>query len=239
MKIKDDLCVGRIKEICRYPVKSILGESLSWVTLDRRGLVGDRLWAIKDKNGKFGSGKTTRRFQQMEGLFNFQARYEGSIPMVTMPDGVVYRGDDKVLNAELSRWIGLQVALSRENTISHFDEGPVSIITTSSLRILSDQLGQPVDACRFRANLLIDTPLLDGYIEDEWTNRLIQIGPAVTLRIVAPLQRCVMVNTAQKELPEDTRILRTLSKYHDGTFGVWAKVEIGGDVTVGDQTVLL
>lgn len=125
---KSNLLAGRVIEIRRYPVKSILGESLSSVSVDHRGLFGDRLWAIRNIEGKFGSGKTTRRFQRMDRLFDYQARYDGTIPIVTMPNGVEYRGDDHTLNKELSKWLGFQVTLAQEESISHFDEGPMSII---------------------------------------------------------------------------------------------------------------
>lgn len=203
--------VGRVKEIRRFPVKSILGESLFSVSIDNRGFFGDRLWAIKDMNGKFGSGKTTRRFQHMKGLFNYRARYEGDIPIVTMPDGVEYRGDDNAVNKALSERLGFPVTLVREESISHFDEGPISIITTSSLRMLSQQIGEPVDPRRFRANLLIDTEST-GFIEDNWVGKQIKVGTTVILRVMAPLQRCVMVNNSQEELRQDNRLIRTLVK---------------------------
>ncbi|MFS0638358.1 MOSC domain-containing protein [Mesobacillus foraminis] len=229
--------VGTLKEIRRFPVKSILGESLPAVSIDERGLIGDRLWAIKNTRGKFGSGKTTRRFQRMDGLFNFKARYEGTTPIITMPDGTEYRGDNNALNEELTEWLGFQVFLAREESISHFDEGPISIITTSALRMLSQELGEEVDIRRFRANILIDTES-PGYLEDDWDDRLIKVGPTVNLRVVAPLQRCVMVNNQQEELKEDARILRHLANNHSGTFGVWAKVERIGVVNVGDEVTL-
>lgn len=99
-------------------------------------------------------------------------------------------------------------------------------------------MGEPVDPRRFRANFLIDTDST-GYIEDDWVDSQIQIGANVVLRVVAPLQRCVMSNNAQEELPEDVRILRTLADNHGATFGVWAKVECSGEVGVGDETTLL
>lgn len=229
--------VGGVKEIRRFPVKSILGESLSAVSIDNRGLVGDRLWAIKNIRGKFGSGKTTRRFQQIDGLFNYRARYEGNTPIVTMPDGTDYRGDNNDVNNALTEWLGFQVTLAREESISHFDEGPISIITTSALHMLSQELGEPVDPRRFRANILIDTEST-GYLEDDWLDRLIKVGPTVVLRVVAPLQRCVMVNNPQEELKQDVRVLRTLVNNHSATFGVWAKVERNGVVKVGDEIIL-
>lgn len=230
--------LGRVKEIYRYPVKSILGESLSSVLIDPRGIVGDRLWAIKNENGKFGSGKTTRRFQQIEGLFNYKARFLGDIPILIMPDGTEYRGDDDRVNKALTESLGIQVTLAKEESVSHFDEGPISIITTSALKRISQDLGETVDPRRFRANLLIETEET-GFLEEEWVDRVIQVGPSVTLKIIAPLQRCIMVNNSQEELKQDARILKTLVRNYDALFGVWAKVERCGEVSVGDETVIL
>ncbi|HLO10826.1 MAG TPA: MOSC domain-containing protein, partial [Pseudoneobacillus sp.] len=228
---------GIVKEIRRFPVKSILGESLSSVSIDNRGLLGDRLWAIKNMSGKFGSGKTTRRFQQMDGLFTYRARYEGTTPILTMPDGTDYRGDNHAVNEALTKLLGFQVTLAREESISHFDEGPISIITTTALRILSQELGEPVDPGRFRANLLIDTGST-GYLEKDWVDRRIKVGPKVILKVVAPLERCVMVNNSQGELKQDNRVLRNLVNNHDASFGVWAKVEVSGGVNDGDKVFL-
>jgi uncharacterized protein len=229
--------VGVVKEIRRFPVKSILGESLSSILIDKRGLLGDRLWAIKNISGKFGSGKTTRRFQQMDDLFKYKARLEGNTPILTMPDGTDFQGDDVAVNDALSRLLGFQVTLAREESTSHFDEGPISLITTSSLRILSQELGEPVDPRRFRANFLIDTDTTD-YLEKDWVDRQIKIGPKVILKVVAPLERCVMVNNSQEELKQDNRVLRNLVNHHSASFGVWAKVEVSGKVNDGDKVYL-
>lgn len=231
-------CIGRVQEINRFPVKSVLGESLSSAPVDSRGILGDRLWAIKNEDGKFGSGKTTRRFQQMEGLFNFKAKYERDTPLITMPDGTEYRGDQERVNKALSELLGFPVTLAKEESISHFDEGPISIITTSSLKMLSKDLGEIADSRRFRANLVIETEAT-GYLEDEWVDQLIQVGESVTLKIVAPLQRCIMVNNPQEELKQDARILKTLATNHAAMFGVWAKVERCGEIRVGDEAMLL
>lgn len=230
--------VGKVKEIRRFPVKSILGEILQTASIDKRGLNGDRLWAIKNMNGKFGSGKTTRRFQQMDGLFNYKARYEDTTPIITMPDGTDYRGDDNTVNEKLSESLGYQVTLAREESISHFDEGPISIITTSALRKVSQDLGEAVDPRRFRANLLIDTEST-GCLEDHWVNQQILVGSSVILRVVAPLQRCIMVNNSQEELKQDTRLLRYLVNNHESTFGVWAKVERFGKINIDDKIILV
>jgi uncharacterized protein len=63
----------KVSEIRRYPVKSMLGEVLAAVDVEERGLSGDRLWAVRDPDGKFGSGKNTRRFRRTPGLFGLRA----------------------------------------------------------------------------------------------------------------------------------------------------------------------
>ena len=65
----------RLLEIRRYPIKSLLGERLVTVDVGDRGLAGDRLWAIRDGDGKLGSGKNTRRFRRMLGLFELRGHF--------------------------------------------------------------------------------------------------------------------------------------------------------------------
>ena len=128
--------IGTIAGLWRYPVKSMLGERRESLLLERRGVVGDRLYAVRDEAGKFGSGKTTRRFRLMNGLYRFRARYDGETPVITFPDGAMLRGDDPAIHARLSDVLGINVQLSREADISHFDDGPIHLVTTASLRAL-------------------------------------------------------------------------------------------------------
>lgn len=81
----------------RYPVKSLMGETLDRIRIDGRGLAGDRVWSVRDVDGKFGSGKSTRRFRRMNGLLSLGARYDGDVPLVEFPDGRRHRGDDPAL----------------------------------------------------------------------------------------------------------------------------------------------
>lgn len=60
--------IGRVAGLWRYPVKSLDGEQLEQVAIDRRGVERDRLWALVDGEGKIASGKPTRRFRKVPGL---------------------------------------------------------------------------------------------------------------------------------------------------------------------------
>ncbi|MEU4689228.1 MOSC domain-containing protein [Actinoplanes sp. NPDC023714] len=230
-------------EVRRFPVKSMLGEVVEESAVGERGLDGDRLWAVRDADGKFGSGKNTRRFRRMDGLFGFRATLGTSpdpdgAPIVELPDGRTFPAGDPAGHRAIGAVLGREVTLTPEQNIPHHDEGPVSLITTSSLRALAALTGEHVQPLRFRANLLIDVPG-SGFAEDAWPGRLLGVGPDLVLRVVRPLTRCVMVDMAQESLPERHDLLKLLGWHHDLTFGVVAAVEQPGRVATGDGCALL
>ena len=38
-----------VSQLFRYPVKSMMGESLTSLQIGARGAVGDRVWAVRDE----------------------------------------------------------------------------------------------------------------------------------------------------------------------------------------------
>jgi uncharacterized protein YcbX len=229
---------GTVAKLWRYPVKSMLGESCQSLDLDARGVAGDRLFAIRDVNGKFGSGKTTRRFARIDGLFAFRSFYEGDVPQIEFPDGSRRSGDDPRVHEALSAALGQPVTLAREATISHLDTGPVHLVTTASLAWLSTALpASQVDERRFRPNLLIDVPG-ETLVEQSWMGRTLCIGPQVRLRVHKTTERCVMITHAQSDLPSDPGILRQVAREADSNFGVYAEVIVPGRISTGDSVTL-
>jgi uncharacterized protein YcbX len=223
----------RIAEIRRFPVKSMLGEVVPAATIGARGLTGDRLWAVRDADGKFGSGKNTRRFRRVPGLFRLRAYAGERAPIVELPDGSRFAADDPDGHRAVSAVLGREVTLTPEADILHHDEGPVSLLTTASVRALSALTGDPVAAMRFRANLLISLPGT-GFAEDDWAGRRLRGGSGVVLRVIRPLTRCVMIDMAQENAPERGDLLKTLAAHHEMTMGVFATVETPGRVATGD-----
>jgi uncharacterized protein len=230
--------VGLVLRLWRYPVKSMLGEECDSVAVSKRGIEGDRLFAIRDANGKFGSGKTTRRFRQIDGLFGFRASYRGTVPEIVLPSGCRMRGDDPHIDATLSDALHQPVTLAREAGISHLDAGPVHLLTTSSLAWLMGALaGAQVDERRFRPNVLIDIPG-DTQVERDWLGRTLAIGHDVVVRVTSLTERCGMVNLAQTDLPMEPRVLRRIAHDGDLKFGVYAEVLKIGMVRRGDGVAL-
>jgi uncharacterized protein YcbX len=229
---------GTLTEVRRYPVKSVEGEVLERCDVTERGLDMDRWWSVRDPDGRFGSGKSSRRFRRMDGLRDLVAWYDGDVPVIGLPDGTDVRGDDPAVHEALSTHVGRPVRLEPEDGVSHFDDGPVHLVTTASLAALARAHGADVDARRMRCNLLVDTPDLEGFAEDGWLGREVRVGPEAVLRVVMPMPRCAMVNASTRDLDADPDLLKTITRANDGSIGVLAEVVHPGAITLGDPVVL-
>ena len=109
-----------VTAIHRYPVKSMLGETLGEAVIGARGIAGDRAYAVLDvETGIVASAKVPRRWA---GLLGFSAAYteepdaDGPPPPVaiTFPDGAVRRSDDPTVDEHLSAALGRPVRLVSE-----------------------------------------------------------------------------------------------------------------------------
>lgn len=107
-----------VSGLWRYPVKSMQGEELNATEVTERGTVGDRAYALLDREtGKVASAKNPRKWAR---LFDFRARYveppSAGAPLppvrITLPDGTLTTSSDANVNAVLSEAIGRQVILA-------------------------------------------------------------------------------------------------------------------------------
>ena len=233
--------LGVVERIWRYPVKSMQGEPLNLARLEPRGLVGDRRYAVRDADGKLGSGKGSRRFRRFDGLRAIAARYgPDGVVVLTLPDGRTVRVDEDRVHAELRAALGRgSVRLAAETDIAHHDEAPVHLVTTASIGWLAAAVpAAAVDERRVRPNLVIRTGDDPGLAEDSWVGRILHVGEQVRLRITHRTQRCVMVNGRQQELTHDGSVLQAIARHNNLTFGVHADVLAGGAVRLGDPVSL-
>ncbi|KUL55574.1 MULTISPECIES: MOSC domain-containing protein [unclassified Streptomyces] len=224
----------------RFPVKSMLGEEHDRLECDARGVVGDRLWALRHPDGKLASGKNHQRFRRTPGMLEHRVTYDGGgTPVITAPDGATLRpGDPRVPER-----FGEGVELVREGEDSHKDVSAVSVVGTASLRALGDLLGDadPVDVRRLRKNIVVETD--EPWIEEDWVGREITIGAGgeaepLRLRVTRRVVRCVMVTQAQPGLPVDNRVLKALTAARGMCVGVHTDVVTPGPVALGDTVTV-
>jgi uncharacterized protein len=233
--------VGTVEALWRYPVKSMAGEQLSQAPVDARGILGDRLYAVRDTDGKLGSGKNTRRFRRMDGLLDFHAAYLPDLtPVITLPDGRTVRGDDEHVHWAVSDGLDRPgVTLVKEGVISHFDQEPLHLVTTASMTWLADLApGTDVDARRVRPNMVIRVDQTSGRPEDAWVGRELHIGSHLVIDIVDTVERCAMVNAGQDDLADTAEVLRAIAEASNLLFGVYARVTMPGRIKIGDEVFI-
>ncbi len=123
--------VGSVVSLWRYPVKSMMGEELNAAEVTRRGLLGDRAYALVDgADGKVASAKNPRKWPR---LFDFRAAFVdapqpgGQVPPVriTLPDGTVVAGEQGELDQVLSR------VLKREVTLEATERGQREVVEST------------------------------------------------------------------------------------------------------------
>jgi len=226
----------RVVSLTRYPVKSLLGESLAGIEAGERGCAGDRLWPVRTAENRIGSGKSTRRFAAVAGLLELRAAAAGGTVMVSFPDGTTLPAGHRDAPARLSAALGRPLTFARETDVSHFDDGPVSLVGTASIGAIAEARGEPVAAARFRANILPESS--EPYVEQSWIGRLVRLGTA-TLRVTLLSVRCVMIDMKTADLPAQPGNLKAAGRVNDTALGVIAKVVTPGTVELGDVAVPL
>ena len=229
----------RVRELWRYPVKSMQGEQLTSADVGPLGISGDRGWALFDVATGF--GLTARRAPDL--LFASARRTaEGAVEIV-LPDGTVTADD-----AVLSDWLGRPVALRPAGETLPSYEAPDDNLAengrwhpwqgaggafhdepTARLSLVSTATIGAWDRRRFRANVV-----LDGGGEDDLVGGRARLG-GVELDVHVRIPRCVMVTRPQPGgIDKDTSVLRTIHRERDGLLAVGALVVSPGTVAVGD-----
>lgn len=107
------MIVGTVKEIRRYPVKSMAGELLEAAALDASGVRGDRGWAFRDETlGEITGAKKLPALLLCEARYVTEPGAQG-VPAVciTLPDGSEIASDADAVNERFSALLGRELSL--------------------------------------------------------------------------------------------------------------------------------
>jgi uncharacterized protein len=232
----------RVRQLWRYPVKSLQGERLHEASVTADGLDGDRRYAIFDLDT--GLGLTGRRVPEL--LFASAGLGADGGVQITLPDGTLADGDEA-----LSDWLGRRAALRsadanvgrRYEDVIDFEHeqssawktfdgapGPFHDSPRARVSLVSTDTIGAWDPRRFRANIL-----LDGTGEDALLGSTIAVGDTL-LHIGGRIQRCVMVTRPQPgEIDHDPNVLRTIARERAACLAVGAIATRSGIVRLGDE----
>ena len=123
MSRQSQVAAGTVVSLWRYPVKSMMGEEVNSSYVTDRGLVGDRSYAVVDKqSGKVASAKNPRKWGK---LFDFRSTFLDSpqtaenIPPVriTFPDGINIMSDYGDIDFSLSKTFDREVRLTKASSL--------------------------------------------------------------------------------------------------------------------------
>lgn len=245
------------------PVKSTALLHPTRIHLERRGPVGDRAFFFVDGDGKRFSGATKSP------ILPIRASYDADREWLELrlPNGIVSSGsaiaDGRELVVDfygrsvmahevdgdfaeaLSDYADSEVRLVRPDRASDaLDVRPVTLVSLESVAELARQGGRDnVDPGRFRMTIEVKG-VSQPHEEDAWRGRSVRVGEAL-LEIEDPVPRCVVTTLDPATGLRDFPTLKVIKQYRGVSgkgnlqFGVYARVVEPGDVSVGDELVLL
>jgi len=237
--------VGVVREIVRYPVKSMAGTVTESAFLGWHGLAGDRRFAFRrvNDNGGFPWLSASR----LPDLLLYQPGgldESASDPVPThirTPAGSHLELQSVELQAELSQRFGSELELMK---LKHgiFDEAEISVISLATIAGIGREVGLELDRRRFRANIVLETESRDPFLEDGWLGGTLLFGdsdarPAVNVTMCD--ERCAMLNLDPETAQKDARIMKTAVRLNQNNAGVYGTVVRTGTIRVGDRVSLL
>jgi hypothetical protein len=229
--------VGTVKQIARYPVKSLRGEALDQVPVTLQGLEEDRRYAFVQADSRSAFPWFTARERARILMYGTRVERAGlpdSAVKVTSPGGIERPIDSPELLAELEALWGHRLYLLRDHR-GCYDAAPVSLISTRTVERIAEESGTTPKPWRFRPNLLVDLP--DGG-EADWVGRILRVGATARIAITQRDGRCMMITLDPATAEAAPAVLRTVAQRHEGCAGVYGVVITAGPVRVGDAVSL-
>jgi uncharacterized protein YcbX len=231
------ISTGRVAELHRWPVKSMGGEPMGALRVDRRGAGGDRTHALTHEHKGATRLLTAREAPR---LLAWRGSYDGAdvdpqrppSARLTGPDGATRDWDDPDLAAVLSADLGRTVGLRRE-AWGQQDLGESLLITTAAtLAAVEEEMGAPVDLRRFRTNVHVelDAP---AFAENDWEGTRMVVGE-LELELLHPCVRCVIPTRDPDDQTKWADLLRHLTRAHGGLFGINARPLGAATIRRGD-----
>ena len=233
--------IGRVREVWRYPVSSLGGETLASINVSPEGIAGDRRFALFDP-GTGLAAAPEKETRWRPALFITASQPPSGLPVLRFADGAEHALDDSALPDRLAEHFGFPVAIGlvgsgdyRFPVVSNrYAPAPLHLVTTASVSALGAVTDlPPIDARRFRPSVLIETEDDEGFIENDWVGHMVRIGEA-EIRVTEASRRCGMTLVAQPGMAEEPDVLRGIMRHNKRNLGVYAAPAAPITLSVGD-----
>jgi uncharacterized protein YcbX len=237
--------VGQVRELVRYPVKSMAGVPIDSAFLGWHGLAGDRRFAFRRLGDASGfpwlsaSRLPEILLYQPTGLDNTTG--EPLPTQVRTPLGAHLELRSAELKSEISERLRSEIELMM---FKHgiFDDAAISVISLATIAGIGRTAGLDLDRRRFRANVLLETEKQTLFHEDAWVGGTLVFGDSDTPPAICVTQRdlrCKMINLDPVTAQDNARIMKTVVELNNNYAGVYATVVRTGTIHVGDRVSLI
>ena len=238
--------IGHVRELVRYPIKSMAGTPAESAFLGWHGLDGDRRFAFRRIGDQSGfPWLSASRLQEL--LLYRPSRLDESTgePLPThvrTPSGAEVELHSKALENEIAERFRNPVEMMQ---LKHgiFDDASVSVISRTTIATICREAGVELDTRRFRANIVLETDDAEPFDEDTWVGGRLVFGGAeagAAVSVTARDVRCMMINldpdTAKQE---DGRVLKSVVRMNANNAGVYGTVVQTGQLHVGQAVSLI
>jgi len=245
-----------VSQLAIAPVKGMRLQRSTEIWLGHNGVTGDREFLIVDDDCRllltarnpgllriepsWEPARNLLAFRFPDGSVVQDAPEPGTAAVTRMYDGreIPGRVVSGPLSAALSGYLGRAVHLFKR-AADHLgsDDRPVTLASEASLHALAAELnGAAPDPRRFRMNITVTGT--DPWAEHRWSGQVTIAD--TTLRVLAPVPRCVVTTRNPESGATDARILHALARLrgkNDITFGVWCEIIQPGHIHVGDLVI--
>ena len=231
--------VGIIRQLARYPVKSMRGEACSSLLLTLQGFEEDRRFAFVQSESRSAFPWLTAR--ELPELLRWQPSIEnpGSPHVsvtVTTPNGDRWPVASNELRQAVENRFGKPVFLLR-NYRGSYDVANVSLISEQTIQRIAEESGIEANPSRFRPNLLVNLASGAAFDELKWVGRVLRLGDRARVAVIKVDERCVMITLDPITLQSSPQVLKCVVQQHNNCAGVYATVLTAGEVRTGDSIV--
>jgi len=209
-----------IKELWRYPAKSMAGERVTQIQVGELGFADDRKVLVRAGNGHV---LTSRTHHQLLGL-------KGTLGADGQPQVSGHVWDSPEALALVRKAVGADAELFYSDGPERFDVLPLLVATDGAISYMG------FDSRRLRPNIIVGG--VEGLQERQWPGHRLRIGEAV-IRAAQLRGRCVMTTYDPDTLKQDMGVLRSIVRKLGGVMALDSAVVSGGLIREGDLVTLL
>lgn len=208
-----------VKELWRYPVKSLSGERIRESAVGELGLAGDRLVLVLGPSGEVITSRTHPKLLALKGSLDDEGQPRINGIKWTAPEAL-----DLIRAAA-----GPEAKLIYFEGSERFDVLPLSVATDGAIQEMK------FDGRRLRPNIIIGG--VEGLLERTWPGQNLKIASLlIHARRLRP--RCVMTTWDPDTQEQDISILKRIVRGLDGEMSLDCSVLKPGFIRVGDEVTL-